>query len=161
MPCETVLVEDRELVHCCFPVLRCATPISGYVAQSEPDQLAGRFGGGEMAARFYDFTQLGVDALDRVRSVNHAPHRRWEREERNHIGPSATPRSDYGREFLTPRPSLENRQLALGRFRANGGVNGLDRRSQRLALLPTGIVQAVSDQVHDARLQRGFRVPTV
>ena len=32
------------------------------------------------------------------------------------------------------------------------------RRRQGLALFPAGVVQAVADQVHDARLQRRFRV---
>src|SRR3954467_12320698 len=93
--------------------MRSPSPVSGDVAQREPDQFARRIVGREMAAGFDDLAQLRVHAFDRVRGVDYAAHRWRKREERNDIGPGAAPRARHGRELLTPRTDLECRELGL------------------------------------------------
>ena len=155
---EAIFVEDRELVHRRLPVVRRAAPVGGDVAQRQPDQLGGRIVAGEVAARLDDLAQLRVDALDGVGGVDHLAHRRREREERNHVVPGAAPGGRDGGEFLTPGAALEGIQLGLAPLRRSvRRVDRLDRRGQRLAILPARVVQAVADQVHDAGLQRGGR----
>jgi len=158
VPCEAVLVEDRELVHRRLPAMRRPAPVSGDIAQRQPDQLAGRVVGGKVAARLDDLAQLRVHALDRVRGVDHPPHRRREREERDHVRPCPAPGGDHGREFLAPRPGREVIELGLGRLGAGRRVDGPDRRGQGLSLLPAGVIEAIAHQVHDARLQRRFGI---
>ena len=49
---------------------------------------------------------------------------------------------------------LKGIQFGLGRLCTGGGVDRLDRRRQRLAILPAGVIQAVANQMHDTGLQR-------
>src|SRR5450432_2288954 len=121
-----------------LPVVRGAPPIGGDVAQGQPDQFAGGVVGREMATRLDDLAQPRVHALDGVGGVNHPPHGRRKRKERNHVRPSPAPGGGHGWEFLTPWPDLECRQLGLGALGTGGRVNRPDRRRQRLALLPAG-----------------------
>ena len=48
---ESILVEDRELVHGGLPVVPRAAPVFGDVAQCQPNQLGGRVVAGEVPAR--------------------------------------------------------------------------------------------------------------
>lgn len=59
-------------------------PICRDVPQGQPDQLGGRIVAGEVASRLDDFSQVIVDALDRIGGVDHAAHRRRERKERDY-----------------------------------------------------------------------------
>ena len=57
---ESILVEDRELVHGSLPVVARAIPVFGDVAQRQPDQLGGRIVAGEVPARLDDLAQPRV-----------------------------------------------------------------------------------------------------
>ena len=110
-----------------------------------------------MAAGLDDLAQPGVDALDGVGGVDHLADRRREGKEGDHPIPGAAPSRRDGWEFLSPATlgkGIEFGQCGLG---AGCRVDGLDRRRQRLAVFPTGVIQTVADQVHDAGLQRGRR----
>src|SRR5271157_4155852 len=93
---ETIVVEDRKLVHRLLPVVRRFSPISGDIAQRQPDQLARRVVGREMTARLDDLAQPGIDALDPVGGVNHPPDRRRKGKERDHPVPRPPPGRDDG-----------------------------------------------------------------
>ena len=54
VPCEAILVQDRELVHRRLPVVRRPAPVGRDVAQRQPYQLAGRVVRREMAASLDD-----------------------------------------------------------------------------------------------------------
>ena len=150
-------VEDGKLVHGVLPVLGRPSPVGGDIAQGQPDQLGGGIVAREMPARLDDLAQPGVDALDGIGRVDHPAYRRREGKEGNHPVPGPTPGGSHGGEFLAPRPLREGLQFSHGRFGAGRRVNRLDRRCQRLAILPTGVVEAVANQMHDAGLQRGRR----
>ena len=110
-----------------------------------------------MPACLDDLAQSGVDAFNGISRIDHPAYRGREGKERNHSIPGSTPGSGHGGEFLAPRPLREGLQLGHGRFGAGCRVNRLDRRRQRLAVLPTGVVEAVANQMHDTGLQRGSR----
>ena len=148
-------VEDGELVHGLLPVLCCPPPVGRDVAQSQPDQLGGRIVTREMPSRLDDLAQPGVDALDGVGGIDHPADGWWKREERNDPIPGPPPGRGHGREFLAPRPLGKGLQFRHGRFGAGCCVNRLDGRRQCLAILPTGVVQTVADQMNDAGLRRG------
>ncbi len=65
-PGEAILVKDGELVHGRLPVMCCAAPIGSDIAQGQPDQLAGRLVGREVAARFDDLAQQRIHALEQL-----------------------------------------------------------------------------------------------
>ena len=67
--CETVFVEDGELIHGAFPVVGGTTPVGRDVAQCEPDELGCCIVAGEMSSRFDDFAQSCVYALDGIGTV--------------------------------------------------------------------------------------------
>ena len=137
--------------------LCAAAPIGSDVAQCQPDQLAGDVVIGEVAMRRDDFAQLRIDAFDGVGRVDHPAHRWWERKEWDHVIPEAAPgHSDRG-ELLAPRSMFEGLQLGLRSFGACCRVDRLDGGRQQLTVLPAGVVQTDTDQVHDAGLQRGGR----
>ena len=151
-------IEDGELVHGLLPVLGCSSPIGGDIAQGQPDQIGGSIVAREMPARLDDLAQPGIDALDDIGRIDHPTDRRWEGEEGNDPIPGPPPSGSHAGEFLAPRPLREGLQFGHGRFGAGCCVNRLDRRRQRLAVLPAGVIQAVTNQMHDAGLQRGHRV---
>ena len=95
--------------------------------------------------------------VDFIRRVDDLAHAGRERKEGNHTIPGVAPRGTDRREFLTPRTLSKHVEFGLSRFRAGGRVNRLDRSSQATTILPTGVVQAVADQVDDAGLQGGRR----
>ena len=53
-------VEDGKLVHGVLPVLGRPSPISGDIAQGQPDQLGGGLVSREMAAGLDDLAQPGL-----------------------------------------------------------------------------------------------------
>ena len=67
--CETVFVEDGELIHGAFPVVGGTTSVGRDVAQCEPYQLGHRIFAGEMPSCFDDFAQSCVYALDGIGTV--------------------------------------------------------------------------------------------
>lgn len=56
---ESVLVDDRELIHRCLPIPGRTAPIGGDVTQCQPDQFGGRLVAGEVAAGLDDLAPLG------------------------------------------------------------------------------------------------------
>src|SRR5271166_3241563 len=108
-----------------------------------------------MTTRLDDLAQPGIDALDPVGGVDHPPDRRRKCKERDHPVPRPPPGRDDGGEFLPPLPCLEGVERRQSRLGAGRGIDRTQRRGQRLAVLPTGKVEAVADQVHNAGLQRG------
>ena len=145
-------VEDGELIHGLFPVLGCPSPICGDIAQGQPDQLGRGIVAREMPACLDDLAQPGVDALDGIGRVDHPAYRRREGKEGNHPVPGSTPGGSHGGEFLPPGTLCEGIQFGQSRFGTGGRVNRPDRRCQRLALLPAGVIQAVANQMDDAGL---------
>src|SRR5271165_4054192 len=99
---ETIVVEDRKLVHRLLPVVRRFSPVGGDIAQRQPDQLARRVIGREMTTRLDDLAQPGIDALDPVGGVDHPPDRRRKCKERDHPVPRPPPGRDDSGEFLPP-----------------------------------------------------------
>ncbi len=108
-----------------------------------------------MPLRLDDFAQSGVHALDGIGDVDHPPDVRWKCKKRNHLIPVAPPCCCNRRELHTPWPRLKRVQLRQGCLGTGSGVDRLDGRCQRLAVLPAGIVQTVANQVDNEGLQRG------
>jgi len=111
-----------------------------------------------MPPRLENLAQPGVYALNGVGGVDHPTHLGREGKKGNHLVPDPAPRAHHGGEFLAPWAALKRIQFGQCRLGAGCGVDRLDGRCQRLAILPVGIVQAVAYQVHDAGLQRCFGV---
>ncbi len=131
------------MVHRLAPLLGCSAPVGRDVAQRQPDQLGGRIVAGEMPARLDDLAQLAMQALDGVGGVDHAAHRRREREELDHTVPRPAPASHHGGVLLAPRSLLELVQGQGSRLGAGRGINRPECRGQQLAVLPARVVQAV------------------
>ena len=68
---EALRIEDRELIHCCLPVVCRSAPIGRDVAQRQPDQFGGRVVAGKVPASLDDLAQPRVDALDGIRRIHH------------------------------------------------------------------------------------------
>lgn len=148
---EAFFVEYPELIHRLLPIVLSTHPVGRDVAQSQPDQLGGYLVAWEVPVRLDDLSQLRVDAFQRIRGVDHAPYRRWEREERDHLVPRPPPRGRDGGEPGTLRALLERVQFDLRGLGTGGRLDRLDCRGQRLAVLPAGVVQAAADQVQRCR----------
>src|SRR5271165_3469889 len=133
-------------------LVRRLPPIGGDVSQSQPDQLACRVVTRKMTPRLDDFPQAGIHTFNRIGGVDHPPDLRRKREERDHLRPGPPPGRNHGREFPPPFARLERIQCRLGGLGAGGGIDRAQRRGQRFAVLPTGVIEAVADQMHDARL---------
>src|SRR5689334_16602081 len=104
----------------------------GDIAQRQVDQFGSSVVAGKVAAPLDDFAQPRVYALDGVGGVDHPPHSRWKREERNQAGPRAAPGSSHGWKFLAPWSALESGQRSLGALSTGSRVDRPDRRGQRL-----------------------------
>ena len=92
--------------------------------------------------------------FDRVGRVNHTTRLGRESEERNALAPHATPGGSDRGKFQSSRALLKHVPLRLRCLGAGCRVDRLDRRRQRLAILPACVVQTVANQMHDARLPR-------
>ncbi len=147
-------IEDRELVHCFLPVSGRTFPVGCDIAQGQPDQLGGRIVAREMPESLDDLAQPGIDALDGIGRIDHLADRRRECKERNHAIPGQAPGGHDGRKLLASWPLRESIQFSQCSLGTRGGVNRFDRHRQCLSFLPTGVVQAVADQMHDAGLKR-------
>jgi len=133
---EAILIEDCELVHCAFPVVGRTAPIGCDVAQRKPDQLGGRLVAGEMPARFDDFAQPRIDALDGIGGVDHPTHLGRESKERDYLVPRPTPGRHHGGEFLAPLAVLKGVEFAQRRLSADGAVDRFDGCGQGFAIRP-------------------------
>ena len=121
-------VKNGELVHRILPVLGGPPPVSGDVAQSQPDQLAGRLVAREMPPCLEDLAQTSIDAFNRIGRVDYPAYLWREGKKRNDLIPVSMPCGGNRWEFLPPRARLESFQLCLGGFGAGRGVNRLDSR---------------------------------
>src|SRR5258708_17616252 len=83
--------------------------------------------------------------------VYHPPDRGRKAEERDHLRPGPAPGRYHGGELPSPLAIRERIQCCLGRLRTGRGIDRAQRRGQWLAVLPTGIVEAVAHQMHNAR----------
>jgi integrase len=128
------------------------------IAVCYSNELGGRLVIGEMPPRLENLAQAGVHALNGIGGVNHPAHLGREGKERNHLVPDPAPGGGHSGEFLAPRAALKRIEFCQGGLGTGGGIDRLDGRSQGLAILPIGIVQAVAYQMHDAGLQRGLGV---
>jgi hypothetical protein len=97
-------------------------------------------------ARLDDLAQPAVHALDGVGGVDHAAHLGREGEERDDAIPGPAPGCRDGGVALPPGAALEVVQRLLCGLGAGGGVDGAQSGGQQLAVLPAGVVQAVTDQ---------------
>lgn len=71
------------------------------------------------------------------------------------MAPGPAPGDHRRGELLAPMALLEGIEFGLCCFGIRGRVDRFDGRCRRLAVLSLGVVQAVANQVHDARLQIG------
>lgn len=142
-------VEDDKLVHGLLPILGRPSPISGDVAQGQPDQLGSDIVTGEMAAYLDDLAQPGVNALNGIGCVDNPADQRREGKEWNDPVPGSTPGGSHGGKFLAPRPLCDGIEFSHGRFGTRRGANRFDCRRKRLALFPTRVVEAVANQIND------------
>ena len=113
-------VEDGKLVHGVLPVLGRPSPVSGDVAQGQPDQLGGGIVAREMPARLDDLAQPGVDALNGIGRVDYPADRRREGEEGDDAVPCPAPGGGHGGKFLSPWPLGQKPQVQPWRLRRWG-----------------------------------------
>jgi hypothetical protein len=90
-----------------------------------------------------------------IRGVDHAADLGRESQERDHVLPRVQPRLGDDREPLAPF-LVEALELALGSVGVDRGVDRLEVAGELLALAARHVPQAQADEVHDARLHRGF-----
>src|SRR5919199_4804517 len=76
---------------------------------------------------------------------------------RDHLGPGAPPTLADGRVFAAPGALLEDTERGLAGFGVNRPVDVLERRRNRLSILPGDEIEAVAQQMDDAGLYRGLR----
>lgn len=113
------------------------------------DQLLGGILGGERAPRLDRFPDHPVQALNRVRGIDHPADFRAEGEERNHLLPGPAP--GLGDRGILPAPDLiEGLQRVPGRLGGLGAVDLAQLGRDRLAVLPGAEVQRMANEVHDA-----------
>jgi len=104
-----------------------------------------------VALRLDRFAQLAVERLDGIRGVNHAADLGPERQKRRDVLPCVQPGlRDHG-EALPPL-LVEALELRVGVVSVQGGVDRFEVAGDLLALAPGHVLQAVADQMDDARL---------
>lgn len=101
---------------------------------------------------FDHLAQLHVQALDRVRCVDHLPNLRRVAEERDHFLPVALPTLPDHRIFLPQATLVKLLEPLPSHRRAFCPVDILQPLRHRLALFPTAKAQTVARQMHDAGL---------
>ena len=112
-------------------------PLFGGVPQDHINQFHSRIIDGKMPPAFDRLAQLHVQALDRVRCVDHLPNLRRVTEERDHFLPIALPTLPDHRIFLPQATLLELLEPLPSHRRAFCPVDILQHLRHRLALFPT------------------------
>src|SRR5580765_4851209 len=151
---EAILEEDRKLLHREVPVVaRLVAPPGRDIPQREPNQFGRRLGGWKVAAGLDDFADPRVDALERIRRIDHAPDRGREGEERDDLRPGAPPGRHDGRKANPPRAAGEHVQGLGGGLGTDRRVDGTERGREELAIARTREVEAMAQEMDDAGLQ--------
>src|SRR3954465_12010771 len=101
--------------------------------------------------------QLGIERLDGIGGVQNSSDLSGKSIKRDDLGPGAPPALANGRVFLAPGALLEGSERGLAGFGVNRPVDVLERRRNRLSILPGDEIEAVAQQVDDAGLYRGLR----
>src|SRR3954465_3840434 len=101
--------------------------------------------------------QLGIERLDGIGGVQNSSDLSGKSIKRDDLGPGAPPALADGRVFAAPGALLEGTERGLAGFGVNRPVDVLERRRNRLSILPGDKIEAVAQQVDDAGLYRGLR----
>src|SRR4029077_2855589 len=101
--------------------------------------------------------QLGVQRLDGVRCVDKFADAFGEREERNDKVPVATPALRDRRILLAPRTLCEGIEGARSDLAIGSAIDGWQRLRDVLAILPSGEIHGMANQVNDAGLNDRLR----
>ncbi len=110
-----------------------------------PNQTARRYGSRKRGHSERASTAWGLVYF--IRRVDYLAHARRKPEEWDDAVPVVAPRVIDGQEFLAPGTRCTRMEFGLSTFRAGCGIDRFDRRGQSSAVLPTGVVQAVADQM--------------
>src|SRR3546814_4873984 len=90
------------------------------------------------------------------RSVDDPPDIGCEHKERNHVFPGSLPSGDNRGVFLPPCAVCEGLQRLACLLFAGRAIDRAQCLGDSFAILPARIIQAVSNQMHDAGLYRGL-----